>query len=64
MFQAVSTEPDEGLELRNNEIMTWVEVKYLMDWDTQALQSAIFKMNIFIITQKSHFKLSILITKW
>ena len=25
-FQAVSTKPDTGLELRNREIMTWAEV--------------------------------------
>ena len=30
-LQAVSTEPDPGLELTNHEIMTWVEVGCLTD---------------------------------
>ena len=33
--QAVSTEPDVGLEPMNREIMTWAEVGYLTDWATQ-----------------------------
>ena len=33
---AVSTEPDAGLEPTNCEIMTWVEVRRLTDWVTQA----------------------------
>ena len=34
-LQAVSTEPDPGLELTNCEIMTWVEVGRLIYWTTQ-----------------------------
>ena len=30
-LQAVSTEPDAGLELTNGEIMTWAEVGCLTD---------------------------------
>ena len=33
---AISTEPDMGLEPTNCEIMTWTEVRGLIDWDTQA----------------------------
>ena len=33
---AVSTEPDVGLELTDREIMTWVEVRRLTNWATQA----------------------------
>ena len=32
---AGSTEPDEGLELTDGEIMTWAEVGRLTDWATQ-----------------------------
>ena len=32
---AVSTEPEVGLELPNQEIMTWAEVRHLTDWATQ-----------------------------
>ena len=35
-LQAVSTEPDAGLELTDPEIMTWAEVGHLTDWATQA----------------------------
>ena len=35
-LQAVSTEPDAGLELTDCEIMTWAEVGRLTDWATQA----------------------------
>ena len=35
-LQAVSTEPDAGLELTNREIMTWAEVGRSTDWATQA----------------------------
>ena len=35
---AVSTEPDTGLELTNREMMTWVKVRCLTDWVTQAPQ--------------------------
>ena len=35
-IQAVSTEPDMGLELTNREIMTRAEVGHLTDWATQA----------------------------
>ena len=33
---AVNTEPDKGLELTNQEIMTWAEVGRFPDWATQA----------------------------
>ena len=33
---AVSTEPNVGLELTNQEIMTWAEVGILTNWATQA----------------------------
>ena len=39
----VSTEPDEGLEPTNCDIMTWAEVGRLMDWATQVPQEATFK---------------------
>ena len=35
-LQAVSTEPDVGLEPTDCEIMTWGEVRCLTDWATQA----------------------------
>ena len=35
-FWAVSTEPDVGLKLTSYEIMTWAEVRCLIDWATQA----------------------------
>ena len=34
-LQAINTETDTGLELRNQEIMTWTEVRRLTDWATQ-----------------------------
>ena len=34
-LQAVSTEPDMGLELTNCETMTWAEVARLTDWAIQ-----------------------------
>ena len=34
-LQAVSTEPDTGLELPNCEVMTWAEVGCVTDWATQ-----------------------------
>ena len=37
-LQAVSTEPDAGLELTNREIMTWAEVGRSTDWATRAPQ--------------------------
>ena len=40
MLQAVSTEPDTGLELTNGEIMTWAEVRCPTDWATQVPQFA------------------------
>ena len=36
-LQAVSTEPDRGLEPTSCEIMTWAEVRHLTNWATQAL---------------------------
>ena len=38
----VSIEPDVGLELVNLEIMTWVKVRCLTDWATQAPLSSCF----------------------
>ena len=35
-LQAVSTEPNVGLELSKREIMTWAKVGRLTDWATQA----------------------------
>ena len=34
-LQAVSTEPDVGLELTSREIMTWAKVGHLTDWAIQ-----------------------------
>ena len=34
-LQAVSTEPDVGLELTSGEIMTWAEVGRSTNWATQ-----------------------------
>ena len=39
---AVSTKPSAGLELTDHQIMTWVEVRCLTDWATQALQKDSF----------------------
>ena len=45
-FWAASTEPNEGLELTNCEIMTWVDVGRLTDWATQApLNRNVFKQS-------------------
>ena len=42
-LRAVSTDPHMGLELKNYEIMTWAEVRHLIDWATQApLEYALF----------------------
>ena len=47
-LQAVSTEPDAGLEPRDREIMTWDEVGHPTDWATQVPQVyAVFK-NTFL----------------
>ena len=35
-LSVVSTEPNPGLELTNQEIMTWAEVESLTNWATQA----------------------------
>ena len=35
-LQAVSMEPDAGLELMDCEIMIWARVGHLTDWATQA----------------------------
>ena len=34
-LQAVSTEPDTGLELTSYEIVTWAKVGHSTDWATQ-----------------------------
>ena len=41
-LQAVSTEPDAGLELTNWEIMIWAKAGRLTDWATQALLNETF----------------------
>ena len=41
-LQAVSTEPEAGLELPNCDIMTWAEVGRLTGWATQAPQLWLF----------------------
>ena len=41
-LQAVSTEPDVGLELTNYEIMTWAKVRHLTNWATQAPLLSLF----------------------
>ena len=38
-LQAISTEPDAGLELTNREIMTWAKVGRSTDWATQVPRS-------------------------
>ena len=49
---AVITEPDQGLELLNHEIMTWGEVRCLTDWATQTphrilcLKNVQFEINV------------------
>ena len=47
-LQAVSTEPNAGLELTDHEIMTWAEVWHLMDWDTQVTWDFGFFTNLYI----------------
>ena len=42
-LQAVSTEPDAGLELTDREILTWAEVGRPTDWATQAPQETPFR---------------------
>ena len=47
---AVSREPSAGLELMNCKIMTWTEVRHLMDWATQMPQIlSILKCTFFHI---------------
>ena len=41
-LQAVSTEPDAGLQLTDREIITWAEVIRLTDWATQVPQNVQF----------------------
>ena len=47
-LQAVSTEPDPGLELRSCEITTWAEVGRLTNWATQVPQSLCVFMYVCI----------------
>ena len=47
-LQAVSTEPDAGLELTNCEIMTRAEVGHLTDWAIQAPQASVFNQDTYI----------------
>ena len=42
-LQAVSTEPNAGLELTDCEIMTWAEVRCLTNWATQEALKLILK---------------------
>ena len=51
-LQAVSTEPDVGLELTDREIMTWAEVGRLTDWATQAPLDNSFLDEGYLITVK------------
>ena len=44
-LQAVSTEPDVGLEPTSHEIMTWTAVGRPTDWATQAPQEWIILLN-------------------
>ena len=51
-LQAVSTEPDAGLELTSLEIMTWAEVRRLTDWAIQMphiLSNARVNMRVHMI---------------
>ena len=43
---AVSTQSDAGLELMNLEIMTWVEVRCLTEWATQAALTLLFLLRV------------------
>ena len=45
---AVSTEPDEGLELTNWEIMTWAEVKCLTDWAPRRPWAITFNSRVYL----------------
>ena len=52
---AVSTEPDAGLELTNYEIMTWTEVRHLIDWATQAPHVVIiFKFYLHYLSKEEN----------
>ena len=45
---AGSRDPNVGLKLRNNEIMTWAEVRGLTNWATQApLSAGFYRYHIF-----------------
>ena len=46
-LKAVSTEPDEGLEPTNCEIMTWAEAGCPTDWAAQAPLFYFFKLILF-----------------
>ena len=50
---AVSTEPDEGLEPTNHEIVTWAEVRRLTAWATQAPQHFQYLKQIHIAKNES-----------
>ena len=45
-LRAISPEPDAGLELRDREIVTWVEVGRLTDWAIQAPLKSHFLMGV------------------
>ena len=47
-LQAISTEPDMGLELMNHEIMTWTEVRCLTHWATQVHHPLILSYDLYV----------------
>ena len=55
-LQAVSSEPDAGLEPTNREIMTWAEVgrSTVTDWATQALPDSVFLISIWKVVTLEH----------
>ena len=54
---AISPEPHAGLELTDQEIVTWAEVGRSTDWATQAPQ----KLFLYIIAQKLSARIIMLI---
>ena len=53
---AVSTEPNEGLKLKDLEIMIWTEVVHLTDWATQG-PWLIFKTRFLVWCYHTHVHL-------
>ena len=60
-LQAVSTEPDAGIKLRNREIMTGAKGRCLTGWATQAPLPAIVSNGYFF---KKNFFLHLFIYVW